>query len=58
MPAMKLERIRAADQIELPKVKPLRRSHTVSKISEPIPERKRTLDRIATRLAEDQSLRG
>jgi hypothetical protein len=58
MPAMKLERINAADQIELPKVKPLRRSQSVSKISEPIPERKRTLDRIAMRLAEDQLLRG
>ena len=57
MPAMKLERIKAADQIELPKVKPLRPSQSVSKISEPIPERKRTLDRIATRPAEDQLLR-
>jgi hypothetical protein len=58
MPAMKLERINVADQIELPKVKPLMRSQSVSKISEPIPERKRTPDRSAMRPVEDHLLRG
>jgi len=57
MPAMKLERIKAADQIELPKVKPLKRNQSVSKIREPIPERKTRLAKIAMRLAEDQLLR-
>jgi len=54
---MKLERIKAADQIELPKVKPLKRNQSVSKIREPIPERKTRLAKIAMRLAEDQLLR-
>ena len=46
---MKLERISAAAQIELPKAKPLSRSHSVSKIRAPVPERKRTPQRTATR---------
>src|SRR5215510_1869347 len=47
---MKLERISAAAQIELPNAKPLSRSHSVSKISAPVPERKRTTQKTATRL--------
>src|SRR5262249_30331763 len=46
---MKLERISAAAQTELPNAKPLSRSHSVSKISAPVPERKRTPHRTATR---------
>src|SRR3954470_2246773 len=46
---MKLERINAAAQTELPNAKPLSRSHSVSKISAPVPERKRTPQRTATR---------
>src|SRR5215475_6728477 len=46
---MKLERISAAAQTELPNAKPLRRSHSVSKISAPVPERKRTAQKRATR---------
>jgi hypothetical protein len=45
---MKLERISAAAQIELPNAKPLSRSHSVSKISAPVPERKRTPQSTAT----------
>ena len=41
MPAMKLERIKAADQIELPKLKPLSRSQRVSKMSALMPDRNR-----------------
>src|SRR5207248_10646561 len=48
-PAIKLERINAAAQTEFPKLKPLSRSHNVSKMSEPIPERKRIPAKIATR---------
>ena len=49
-PAIKLERINAAAQTEFPKLKPLSRSHNVSKMSEPIPDRKRIPERIATRI--------
>ena len=50
MPAMKLERIKAADQIELPKLKPLSRSQRVSKMSALMPDRNRIPERIATRI--------
>src|SRR4029077_7152094 len=46
---MKLERISAAAQTELPNAKPLSRSHSVSKIRAPVPEKKRTPQRTATR---------
>jgi len=46
---MKLERINAAAQIEFPNANPLNRSHNVSKMSAPIPDRKRIPERIATR---------
>src|SRR5206468_6543336 len=39
-PAMKLERINAAAQMELPNARPLSRSQSVSKISAPIPDKK------------------
>ena len=47
---MKLERIKAANQIELPKVKPLRRNQRVSKMSALMPDRNRMPERIATRI--------
>jgi hypothetical protein len=47
---MKLERIRAAAQTEFPKARPLSRSQSVSKMSAPIPDRKRIPDRIAMRI--------
>src|SRR3989442_9977727 len=46
---MKLERINAAAQIELPNARPLRRNHSVSKISAPIPDKKRMPERITMR---------
>jgi hypothetical protein len=49
---MKLERIKAADHIELPKARPLSRTHSVSKISAPIPERKRMPEKIVTAMRE------
>ena len=48
-PAIKLERIKAADQMEFPKAKPLSRSQRVWKRSALHPERKRTAETIATR---------
>src|SRR5216117_2563014 len=47
---MKLERINAAAQTELPNARPLNRNHRVSKISAPMPDRKRIPDRIAMRI--------
>jgi len=47
---MKLERISAAAQIELPNARPLNRNQSVSKISALIPDRKRTSERIASRM--------
>jgi hypothetical protein len=47
---MKLERIRAAAQTEFPKARPLSRSQSVSKMSAPIPDKKRIPDRIAMRI--------
>src|SRR5215216_7275414 len=55
---MKLERINAVAQIELPKAKPLSRSHSVSKIRAPVPERKRTPQSTATRLLCDDTTSG
>lgn len=46
---MKLERISAAAQTELPNANPLTRNHSVSKISAPMPEKKRTTQTIAMR---------
>src|ERR1700704_5614068 len=54
-PAIKLERIKAADQTEFPKAKPLSRSQRVWKRSALLPERKRMTETIATRTS--QSLR-
>lgn len=54
-PAIKLERIKAADQTEFPKAKPLSRSQRVWKRSALLPERKRMAETIATRTF--QSLR-
>src|SRR4051812_10226494 len=48
-PAMKLERIRAADQTEFPKARPLSRSQSVWNRSALHPERKRMAETIATR---------
>lgn len=45
---MKLERINAAAQTELPKAKPLNLSQRVSKISAPIPDKKRMAEKIVT----------
>src|SRR6266513_4200685 len=45
---MKLERINAAAQTELPNASPLSRSQSVSNMSAPIPDRKRTPERIVT----------
>jgi len=45
---MKLERINAAAQTELPNARPLRRNQRVSNISAPIPDRKRMPERTAT----------
>jgi hypothetical protein len=45
---MKLERINAAAQTELPNARPLSRSQSVSKISAPIPDKKRMAERIIT----------
>src|SRR2546430_2239799 len=44
---MKLERISAAAQAELPNASPLNRNHSVSKISAPMPEKKRRAQTIA-----------
>src|SRR5690242_19380539 len=46
---MKLERISAVAHTELPNAKPLSRSQSVSKTSAPVPERKRTPHKTATR---------
>jgi hypothetical protein len=46
---MKLERIRAADQTELPKANPLSRSQRVWKRRALLPERKRMPETIAIR---------
>ena len=48
---MKLERINAAAHTELPNASPLKRNHNVSKISAPMPDRKKIPDRIAVRIA-------
>src|SRR5439155_19302703 len=48
-PAMKLERINAAAQIELPNARPLNRNQSVSKMSAPIPDKKRMPERITMR---------
>jgi hypothetical protein len=47
---MKLERINAAAQVELPKARPLSRSQSVSKISAPIPDRKSNAENTTTRI--------
>jgi hypothetical protein len=44
---MKLDRINAAAQTELPKARPLNLSQRVSKISAPIPDRKRMAETTA-----------
>src|ERR1700747_3566461 len=49
---VKLERINAAAQTELPKARPLKRNHSVSKISAPIPEKKSNPESTATRIPE------
>jgi hypothetical protein len=45
---MKLERINAAAQTELPNASPLNRSQRVSNMSAPIPDRKRMEERMVT----------
>src|SRR6266536_3186496 len=47
-PPMKLERINAAAQTELPNASPLSRSQRVSNMSAPIPDRKRIAQRIVS----------
>ena len=47
---MKLERINAAAQTELPNARPLNRNHKVSKMSAPIPERKSNPENTTTRI--------
>jgi hypothetical protein len=46
-PPIKLERINAAAQTELPNARPLSRSQRVSKISAATPDRKRMAEKIA-----------
>ena len=46
---MKLERINAAAQTELPNARPLNRNHKVSKISAPMPDKNRIPEKMATR---------
>jgi hypothetical protein len=46
---MKLERINAAAQTELPNAMPLSRSQSVSNMSAPMPDKNRILEKIATR---------
>ena len=46
---MKLERINAAAQTELPNANPLNRNHRVSKISAPMPDKNKIPERTATR---------
>jgi hypothetical protein len=45
---MKLERINAAAQTELPNARPLSRNQSVSNMSAPIPDRKRMAEKIVT----------
>jgi hypothetical protein len=45
---MKLERINAAAQTELPNARPLSRSQSVSNMSAPTPDRKRMAERMIT----------
>src|SRR3984893_13834779 len=54
-PAMKLDKISAADQTEFPKARPLRRSQSVSNKSALHPERKRITETKATGTAQDST---